>query len=162
MMAPRVTTAVTGITLLLLSLVPVNAQQPEQPQRYRPLFTDRMILDASTPEQAARMRETEAKNRALFDRRQKAAQEKQQAAEREARAAEESQVSARRPSSPVKSKGKVFKWVDANGRVHFGDTPQNKNAQEIKVGGVARIQGTPLPPPGRKDNNDDDDDAKND
>ena len=143
MMARRVTVAVTAITLLLLSLAPVHAQQPEQPQRYRPLFTDRMIRDASTPEQAARMRETEAKNRGLFDRRQKERLEKQQAAEREAQAAEEARANARRPARPARSKGKVYKWVDANGRVHFGDAPRGENAKEVKVGGVARIKGTP-------------------
>ena len=154
MMARRVATAITGITLLMLALVPVHAQQPEQPPRYRPLFTDRMIRDASTPEQGDRMREAEAKNRGLFDSRQKARLEKKEAAEREARAAEEARVNARRPAKPVRSKGKVFKWVDANGRVHFGDAPQSKNAQEVKVGGVARIQGTPPPPPGRTQDKD--------
>ena len=148
MIARSVTAAVTGITLLLLSFAPVQAQQPEQPQRYRPLFTDRMIRDASTPEQAARMRETEAKNRGLFDRRQQERREKHQAAEREAQAAEEARVSALRPARPPRTKGKVYKWVDANGRVHFGDAPRDKNAQEVKVGGVARVKGTPLPPPG--------------
>ena len=153
MMARRVASAVTGIALLMLTLLPVHAQQPEQPPRYRPLFTDRMIRDASTPEQADRMRETEAKNRGVFDSRQKARLEEKEAIEREARAAEEARVSARRPAKPVRSKGKVFKWVDANGRVHFGDAPQGKDAQEVKVGGVARIQGTPPPPPGHTQDN---------
>lgn len=159
MKARCVATAVTGIALLMLCLVPVHAQQPEQPPNYRPLFTDRMILDASTPEQADRMRKTEAKNREIFDSRQKAQREKAQTAEREARAAEEARVSALRPTPPVRSQRKVFKWVDANGRVHFGDAPQSKNAKEIKVGGVARIQGTPPPPPGRTQ---DDTEAKGD
>lgn len=158
MMARRVTSAVTGIALLMLASLPVHAQQPEQPPRYRPLFTDRMIRDASTPEQAERMRATEAKNRGLFDSRQKTRREEKDTAEREARAAEEARESARRPAQPARSKGKVFKWVDANGRVHFGDAPQSKNAQEVKIGGVARTQGTPLPPPGRTPDKDDEKD----
>lgn len=154
MKARCVATAVTGIALLMLCLVPVHAQQPEQPPNYRPLFTDRMIRDASAPKQADRMRETEAKNRGLFDSRQKARREKREATEREARTAEEARVSARQPAKPIRSKGKVFKWVDANGRVHFGDAPQSKDAKEVNVGGVARIQGTPPPPPGRTQDND--------
>jgi hypothetical protein len=122
--------------------VPRKAQEFGKQTAYFPLFSDEMIRNAS-PVQAARMRESEAGNRARFDARQQARREDKEATE------EPAEVREPRPAPVAKHRhGKVYKWVDANGRVHFGDAPQGRNAREVKVGGAARIKGTPPPAPG--------------
>jgi len=36
-----------------------------------------------------------------------------------------------RKISEVESQGKVYKWVDAAGKVHFTDKPSNKSAEDL-------------------------------
>ena len=140
-----------------------NAQQApipaDQEATYIPVYSDKMIKEAS-PEQAAIWRKVEADNRRRFNERQLKLQDRKLEAEEESRArqdaaeqkaaAERARREAAAAPKPTIRRSKVYKWVDANGRVHFGDAPQGRNAKEIKVGGAARIKGTPLPPPGSK------------
>ena len=135
--------------IFVLALACVADTVLAQSPLYSPLFSEDMIRNASPP-QAARMRATEAQNRRAFETRQQARREQQASTEAEAQAAQQKRESAVPAATPTRGKSKVFKWVDANGRVHFGDAPQGRNAKEVKVGGAARIQGTPLPPPGQR------------
>ena len=135
--------------IAVLALTCVAGVALAQSPVYSPLFSEDMIRNAS-PTQAARMRETEAQNRRAFEARQQARRERQASAEAQAQAAQQKRQSAVPTATPTRGKSKVFKWVDANGRVHFGDAPQGRNAKEVKVGGAARTQGTPLPPPGQQ------------
>jgi len=119
------------------------AQDTPQPARgpdaYLPLFTPEMIQRAS-PEQAERMRITEERNRATWEARQRAA--RAQAAE----IARREQAAAEPPPRP-QGRNKIYRWVDKDGNVHFGDAPAGDGAKEVEVGGVARQSGNPLPPP---------------
>jgi len=139
--------AFAGICLMSTAFAQTSAQPQEEREQeavYSPLFSETMIQRAA-PEQGARMRKSEAGNRQRFDARQQALRDQRAAAKQ---ANEEARQKAERAPAPRRGKSKVFKWVDANGRVHFGDAPQGQNAKEVKVGGAARIQGTPPPPPG--------------
>lgn len=123
---------------------PQTAANSDKKALYFPLFSKSMIRNAS-PEQAARMRQSEAENHERFNARQ-------QRREQQAAAKQQSEVDARQSEPPQtqlpaaadrRGKSKVYKWVDANGRVHFGDAPQGSDAKELTVGGAARIQGAP-------------------
>ncbi|MFT5173173.1 MAG: hypothetical protein ACI8W7_001344 [Gammaproteobacteria bacterium] len=128
---------------------PQNAAYGDKEAVYFRLFSKSMIRNAS-PEQAARMRKSEAENRERFDTRQQARREQQAAAKQqsEVSAVQSEPRQAQIPTPAAKrGKSKVYKWVDANGRVHFGDAPKGNDAKELTVGGVARIQGTPSAAP---------------
>ena len=143
--------ALTSVCLSSIAL----AQEPEQQQEnrreqepvYFPLFSEEMIQSAS-PEQSIRMRETEARNRQAFDSRMRALRDQDTAQKQEASTQAPRQDAETAPL-PQRGKRKIFKWVDANGRVHFSDVPQGRNAKEINVGGAARIRGNPPPLPSR-------------
>ncbi len=107
---------------------------------YRPLFTPEMIRSAS-PAQAQRMRATEERNRKAWDERQAKRREAENASARRA----ESQASG---APPAQRKRKIYRWVDKDGRVHFGDAPPGRGAEEVTVRGVARVKGNPPPAPG--------------
>ena len=140
--------AVAGACLTGAAIAQEPAQQQDQQQEpvYFPLFSEEMIRAAS-PEQAARMRETETRNRQAFDARQQSLRERREGANEDAAGQARQDPVPTRPRR--RGKSKVFKWVDANGLVHFGDTPPSRGAQEVHVGGAARIEGTPPPAPGR-------------
>lgn len=135
------TRAWTAFLLTLLMPCTVLGQDNTAVQEYQPLFTPEMI-ERAAPEQGTRMRITEERNRAAWDERQEAATKREQAA---AQAREASQPAA---DQPARAKSKIYKWVDKDGRVHFGDAPEGRGAKEIEVGGIARIPGNPPPPPG--------------
>lgn len=130
--------AVCGLALALSGAV--LAQDPPVPV-YQPLFTPQMIEQAS-PEQATRMRATEERNRQAWEERQAAVREREQAARQAEQAAQPA------PAQRARGRSKIYKWVDKDGRVHFGDAPEGQGAQEIEVRGIAREQGRPPPPPG--------------
>ena len=143
-----------GVCLGTNITVAQNADPPlavdnDKEAEYFPLFSETMIGNASAA-QAARMRKSEADNRERFDARQRARREQQaqpkQAAEVNASQSEPQQEKVPAPSEK-RNKSKIYKWVDANGRVHFGDAPQGNKATEVTVGGGARIQGSPPPAP---------------
>ena len=142
--------------IVVLALACVAGTVLAQSPVYSPLFSEDMIRNAS-PTQAARMSEAEAQNRKAFEDRQQARRAQQASTEAQAQAAQQKRQSAAPAATPTRGKSKVFKWVDANGRVHFGDAPQGRNAKEVKVRGAARIQGTPLPPPGQRQKEADED-----
>ncbi len=138
--------ALAGACMASIAIAQTSTQQPDQEPVYSPLFSEAMIHNAS-PTQAVRMREAEARNRQAFETRRQARRDQQ--ASQQTEAAERERRAAASASTPRRNKSKVFKWVDADGRVHFGDAPRGQDAKEIKVGGAARVQGTPLPPPGQ-------------
>ena len=115
---------------------------------YFPLFSEEMISNAS-PGESRRMRSTEDRNRKKFEERQQILRERNEDEVEPDSAAQRAPA----PNAP-RAKSKIFKWVDGDGRVHFGDAPQGSNAKEVKVGGAARIQGTPPPPPNTKSDSD--------
>jgi hypothetical protein len=129
------------LACLLASAAPgVASGQDASAPVYQPLFSPEMIEQAS-PEQATRMRATEQRNRQAWDERQEAIRQREQAAQR----TQQAEQSAPQPRT---KKNKIYKWVDKDGRVHFGDAPAGQGAQEIEVKGIAREQGNPPPPPG--------------
>jgi hypothetical protein len=125
--------------LLAVAGLGVATGQDASPPAYQPLFTPEMIEQAS-PEQATRMRATEQRNRQAWDERHEATRQRDQAAQR----VREAEQSAQQPRAKKK---KIYRWVDKEGRVNFGDAPDGQGAQEIEVKGIAREQGNP-PPPG--------------
>lgn len=48
-------------------------------------------------------------------------------------------------SRPVLGTGKVYRWVDAQGRVHYGDQPAN-NAQEVPLRESGTVRASEPPP----------------
>lgn len=127
--------------LLTLAAPDIASAQDVSPPVYQPLFSPEMIEQAS-PEQATRMRATEQRNRAAWDERQEATRQREQAAQQRTQQAEQS------AQQPRAKKNKIYKWVDKDGRVNFGDAPEGQGAEEIEVKGIAREQGNPPPPPG--------------
>lgn len=127
--------------LLALAAPGIASAQDVSPPVYQPLFSPEMIEQAS-PEQATRMRATEQRNRAAWDERQEATRQREQAAQQRTQQAEQS------AQQPRAKKNKIYKWVDKDGRVNFGDAPEGQGAEEIEVKGIAREQGNPPPPPG--------------
>jgi len=127
-----------ALALGLAMMAAGTRAQDSADEQYHPLFTDDMIQRAS-PEQGQRMRVTEDRNRQAFEDRQTVLRTRREAEEQQAR----------QQAAPTLARGpsKIYKWVDKNGRVHFGDARQSSDAQEVTVGGAARIKGTPLPPP---------------
>jgi hypothetical protein len=125
--------------VLALAMPCTVLAQDSAAQQYQPLFTQEMI-EKATPEQAARMRITEERNRAAWDERLEAARKREQAAA-QARQAPPA------PDQAPRAKTKIYKWVDKDGRVHFGDAPAGQGAKEVEVGGIARVPGNPPPPP---------------
>jgi len=131
--------------LLALPAPPGRAQPPDEApgERYQPLFSEEMIRRAP-PEHRERMRAVEAQHRAAFERRRR-----EQAQAPGARGGADAQAApSDAPPAARRGRTRVYKWVDEQGRVHFGDAPEGRGAEEIEVGGAARIQGTPPPPPG--------------
>ena len=116
-----------------------RAGAPAAPGAYLPLFTPEMIQRAS-PQQRERMRATEAQNRAAWEARQRAARARAEDAAR----GEQTDAA---PAPRAKRRSRIYRWVDKDGNVHFGDAPQGSGAQEVQVRGVAREAGTPPPPP---------------
>jgi hypothetical protein len=124
-----------GLACLLAS---ATWAQDSGENTYRPLFPPETI-EAASPEQARRMRATEERNRKAWEERQA-----------KLRAASQSKANPARGQSAApapRARKKIYKWVDKNGRVHFGDAPQGSGAQEVEVRGAARIQGNPPPAP---------------
>ena len=121
------------------TLPQTTTQSPEQsPDPYIPLFTEQQIAKASKGARK-RMQATEEMNRqAWVERRRKSAEVKARK-EAEARAAAQ-------PAAPKYTrKGKIYKWVDAQGRVHFGDAPAGNNSPQIKLRNTSPPQGAPPP-----------------
>ena len=130
-------TAAAGLLFAASACTAAQEREPGAPE-YRPLFTPAMIENAA-PEQRARMRATEERNREAWE------QRRAQAREREQAAAAKAAASAQKPARARNKK--IYKWVDDKGGVHFGDAPSGKGAEEIEVRGAARTQGTPPPAP---------------
>ena len=59
----------------------------------------------------------------------------------------ERRADAPQATTQARRKSKIFKWVDANGRVHFGDAPRDKNAKEIKIRAATRTPPASSPAP---------------
>lgn len=118
--------------LTLLGAVAAADDGPP-PAPYQPLFTDAMIANAA-PEQRERMRAAEEDNRRAYERRREA---------NEAAAAPAVTAPAREVRTP---RSRIYRWVDEAGRVHFGDAPTGKGAQEITVRGAAASPPPPAPP----------------
>jgi hypothetical protein len=114
-----------------------GSQQPVD--NYIPLFSPEQIANASET-QRKRMESTEKLNRSSWmKRRQDAA---------EAKAKLEASAPPPKPAKPKYTrKGKIYKWVDAQGRVHFGDSPPGKGSEQIKLRNTAPAKGAPPPPP---------------
>ena len=111
---------------------------PQTSQQYIPLFTPQQIAKASERTRT-RMQATEDMNRQAWQERRRKLAETKAKKEAEARAA-------LKPAAPSYTrKGKIFKWVDAQGRTHFGDAPTGNNAQQIKLHDTNPPQGAPSP-----------------
>jgi hypothetical protein len=133
-------------TLLLVSIPPISYAQTlpksgsQQPaNNYIPLFSPKQIANASE-KQRKRMQSTEMLNRSSWmKRRQDAAV---------AKAKQAASVPPPIPAPPKYTrKGKIYKWVDAQGRVHFGDAPSGNDSEQVKLRNTAPAQGAPPPPP---------------
>ncbi len=46
--------------------------------------------------------------------------------------------------------GKIYKWTDANGKVHYGERAPNGNAKQMEVKGTNRYGAAPAPKPSNK------------
>jgi hypothetical protein len=46
--------------------------------------------------------------------------------------------------------GKIYKWTDANGKVHYGERPPNGKAEQMKVKGTSTFGATPTAVPSNK------------
>ncbi len=129
---------------MLLTLPSANALAKNlilaQADTYIPLFSQDQISKA--PKDARkRMQDTEQMNHdAWLKRRQQEAE-----AEAEAKKAAESNAAAPPPPPDYSRKGKIFKWVDAQGRVHFGDAPSGSNAKQIKLRNIEPPKGAAPP-----------------
>lgn len=130
--------------VLTLALPGLALGQDPAVQEYLPLFSPEMIEQAS-PEQAARMRTTEERNRQVWDERQAAARQHEQTEAQQAREASQSAS-----EQPPRAKNRIFKWVDKDGRVHFGDAPQGQGAQEVEVRGITRVPANQPPVSGNR------------
>ena len=119
------------------------AQDNPQGDGYNPLFPEAMYLRAS-PQQRREMEAAEARNRSAWQQRK----QQEQAAAAAAQSSEQppDQGSGQAPvaapppaAAPVtpRRKSKIYKWVDENGRVQFGDAPpRSGDAEEVKVRGT--------------------------
>ena len=123
--------------VLLTSLA--NTSGAQTADDYIPLFTPEQISKASEI-QRKRMQSTEKLNRDTWINRRKDA-----AAEKAKQAAAASPP--KPPPPKYTRKGKIYKWVDAQGRVHFGDAPTGKDSEQIKLRNTAPAEGAPPPPP---------------
>ncbi len=140
---------VNGIAQTLPQTLPLSLQQTPQQQaqqqaqdeavdQYMPLFTPEQMAKASEGSRK-RMQATEKMNRdAWIKRRQRRAEAK---AEKEAA----SRAPAQPPAPKYTRKGKIYKWVDDQGRVHFGDAPTGENSQQIKLRNTQPAIGGPPP-----------------
>jgi hypothetical protein len=111
---------------------------------YNPMFTPQMIARA-TPEQARRMREAEARNRQAWESRQAALRASRNAGRAEGGAVATDAAEAA-PAPRRTGQRRIYRWRDEYGNVSFGDAPTGNDAEEVKVGGVARGPGRPLSP----------------
>jgi hypothetical protein len=131
---------VAGVLLLCLCTT-ARGQTEERAEgetgRYNPMFTPEMIARA-TPDQARRMREAEERNRQSWESRQAALRASRNADEGATRADGGAEASAASGAPRRAGRSKIYRWLDKNGNVHFGDAPAGHDAEEIKVGGVAR------------------------
>ena len=119
------------------TLPQADSQQPAD--NYIPLFSPEQIANA--PEkQRKRMQSTEKLNRSSWmKRRQDTA---------DAKAKQAASAPPPKPAQPKYTrKGKIYKWVDAQGRVHFGDAPTGKDSEQINLRNTAPALGAPPPPP---------------
>ena len=46
--------------------------------------------------------------------------------------------------------GKIYKWTDSNGKVHYGERPPSGNAKQMRVPTTAPYGATPAPKPSNK------------
>lgn len=46
--------------------------------------------------------------------------------------------------------GKIYKWVDANGKVHYGERPPSGKGKQMRVPGAASRGAAPAPKPSNK------------
>lgn len=104
--------------------------------QYIPLFTPEQIAKAAK-ESRKRMQATEKMNHEAWVKRRK---------DRAAvKARTQAPAAASPPPPKYTRKGKIYKWVDAQGRVHFGDAPSGKNSQQIKLRNTSPPKGAPPP-----------------
>jgi hypothetical protein len=134
---------------LLLSLCNTAGGQVEERAGgeaggYNPMFTPQMIARA-TPEQARRMREAEARNRQAWESRQAALRASRNAGGAEGDGGNDEAAKAA-PTSRRAGQRRIYRWRDEYGNVSFGDAPAGNDAEEVKVGGVARGPGRSLSP----------------
>ena len=134
---------ILGVVLLAIGIT-AKAQSAEAlPAGYIPLFSQEQI-DAASPQAKSRMIETEQRNRKAWIERSKrrSASSGGDTPSASARAERESEPSAAAPA-PRPKKRKIYRWVDANGRVNFGDTPPAAKHEEVSVRGTAAPTGAP-------------------
>ena len=117
---------------------PIPQSITQSPDRYIPLFTKQQIAKAPKGTRK-RMQATENMNReAWVNRRRKRAEVK-------ARKEAEDQAAAQPVTPKYTRKGKIYKWVDAQGQVHFGDAPAGNNSRQIKLRNTDPPQGASPP-----------------
>ena len=127
-MTHRTVRFLPGLAGLLLVLCAGAQEDSELPPGYIPLFTEAQIRNAS-PQTQPRMRETERINLQAWTRRQQNRSVGNVSAEDPAEPAAEP-VSRAPRAAPRR---KIYRWVDADGRINFGDNPPGKAAREVKV-----------------------------
>ncbi len=130
--------SVAAATALGLAALALPALAQETPPDYIPLFSKEQIEQAS-PEAKSRMIETEERNRKAWIERSK-----QEPSGDTPLAQDENQRAAAPRATPRKRK--IYRWVDAQGRVNFGDTPPSGTREEVNVRGTAPPTGANTQP----------------
>lgn len=136
--------------VLTATATSVLAQGNAEGGGYSKIFPEEMYRRA-TPQQRREMEAAEARNRATWEARQQ--QQREQAADAAEQAPGQAQSrppaaasQAPPPTPPAvtpQRKAKIYKWVDENGRVVFGDAPRGADAEEVKVRGTGRSAPAP-------------------
>ena len=120
------------LSTVLLASHPVSSSA--QDDDYVPLFSQEQISKAAEGSRK-RMQVTEKMNRDAWMKRRK---ESADAKTKKAATAS----AATKPAPPKYTrKGKIYKWVDAQGRIHFGDAPTGKKSEQIKLRNTKPSQG---------------------
>ena len=148
--------SMAGLTGVLLA-VSAAGQDPPLPPGYIPLFSPEQIENAS-PETRQRMIDTERVNREAWAKRaqERPAGSGEDPARQRAGDNEGQPAAAAPPPARSATRRKIYRWVDKNGRVNFGDTPPPTAASEVKLRGTAAptpravtVGSDDVPTPGR-------------
>ena len=123
---------ITLASLLFTAGIATAFAVEKLPSGYVPLFTQQQIDRASVRDKA-RMIDSERRNREAWNARsqQDDAPVSTEATKQQDRAATVNRV----------RKQKVYRWVDSNGRVNFGDRPPGQRHEEVRLQSTAPPQG---------------------